>query len=323
MSVLSKGIVTTVVVAWAVFLPGCGDDGTTAAPETTTTTEAEPVTTVTDSTSSTPEESGPVSIVAVQQDRIVELSGGDGSVLRTLVELPGEKGTTTWVEADRDHDRIFFGQAQDCGDRIFMTPVTGGRPVAVAPGGHVTVSPDGSRIAFSRVEDGCAPAALVVRDLATGAERIWRTGGEVISVEWAPDGRRLAYTVFDGEADTMHLLDTGVAGDRLDAPVLHRGRLHDAALTEQGWVLAVIERCDIGADPDCAPALRTVNGDTGEVLEDFPPVPRLSAVDLDAGGVAPLLLFTEVLGPQSEQTVLGRFQAERPRRLAVAIAGDW
>ncbi len=114
-----------------------------------------------------------------------------------------------------------------------------------------------------------------------------------------------------------------MAGTSLDTPVLRRGRLNDAAVTSGRWILAVIERCDISADPDCGPSLRTEDGFTGEVLHAFPPVPRLSAVDLDGSGTEPLLLFGEKLEPPYVQTVLGRFEGQKHRRMAVAQAGDW
>lgn len=311
-------------MALAILVAGCGGDDATTVPERPATTAADRPDTGEDPAATTPATTPPASVIAVLDDRIVELSSDDGAVLKTLLELAGASATTTWLEVDRAHGRIFFGQTQECGDQILMMPLAGGEPVVVAPGEHVSVSPDGSKLAFPRVEDGCAAGALVVRDLVTGTERTWRASrAEVISAEWAPDGRQLAYSIFDGTGGTIHVLDTKPPDEDLDAPVLRSGRLNDATLVGSHWVLAALERCDISVDPNCGPTLRTVDGFTGRVLHTFPGVPRLTGVDLDASGTLPLLHFTEKLEPPYEQTVLGRFEGSVPRRLAAAPAGDW
>jgi hypothetical protein len=77
-----------------------------------------------------------------------------------------------------------------------------------------TVSGDGRSLAYVRMTDpnttdSICPAELVVRDLATGRQRVWTIPhhGDILGMEFSPDGTRLLYTLDrEGSGRTLHVL---------------------------------------------------------------------------------------------------------------------
>jgi hypothetical protein len=79
---------------------------------------------------------------------------------------------------------------------------------------YFTLSVDGRSIAYVRITDPnttetICPAELVVRDLATGRQRVWTIPhhGDILGMEFSPDGTRLLYSLaLEGSDQTLHVL---------------------------------------------------------------------------------------------------------------------
>jgi hypothetical protein len=154
---------------------------------------------------------------------------------------------------------------------------------------ELAVSPDGRWLAYVALvsfQGYCHWPVLHVRDLRTGAERVWRHADDgtgdapyVESLSWAPDGRRLALTATpccrDDTLTGVRVLDTsGRPGDYLDVPVLAADvseseregcSLHRPAF--RGGDLVVVRACRAFPLADNAPVVRLVSLDqaTGRV----------------------------------------------------------
>jgi dipeptidyl aminopeptidase/acylaminoacyl peptidase len=79
---------------------------------------------------------------------------------------------------------------------------------------YFTLSADGRSIAYVRMTDPnttepICPAELVVRDLATGRQRVWTIPhhGSILGMEFSPDGTRLLYSLeLEGSRQRLHVL---------------------------------------------------------------------------------------------------------------------
>lgn len=270
----------------------------------------------------------PDTIVVPVADGLALISADDGSLVRTLLSGRPD-GTTGRPEIDRLGGRVLYEYTGECGAlSLDSVPLAGGDPESVTwGGGPVSISPDGGWLAFPRVEDGCGSRALVLHEVATGAERIWRLpsgAGEVIGAGWAPDGRRVAFGIY-GDGDAVRVFDTGDPSASLaDAPRLTDGRLADSVVVGDRWILAVVEPCDLSVASDCASEVVTVDGDTGEVIQRLGSVPRLTDVDLDASGEHVLVCWSERNeGEPYDHGVVGELVDGKVRRIAEAGCGDW
>lgn len=172
-------------VGGAVGPPPCGGP-TTTIPGPSTTVPEVPATTM----PGTPGRPGPM--VAIRADgAVVTLNAGSGEQIRELAPIPGPgsaaapaivtlsaDGKTAWYDVRPCRPR------PDAGSRIYQVPVDGSaRPRAVATGTWPEADPTGGRLAY------VAGNAVVVRDLATGAERRWTDAGarRLDWLGWAAD----------------------------------------------------------------------------------------------------------------------------------------
>jgi hypothetical protein len=277
----------------------------------------------------------PTTAYAALSSGVAEISTVDGSVVQWLHRSAG--GAVSWVEADVAHARVFFGISDDCGANIWVVGTDGSDAHRVASGHRVAVSPDGRRIAFARTEDGCGAGALVVHDLETGAEKIWRKArdpeafAEFQNVAWEPDGRHLSFGVYvgpnSGEADhdEVRVLDTeqpeGLIGAAMGRVI--SGRMSDGVVVDGRLRLAVFDRCDIGANPECVSAARIVDGETGAVVARLPAVRRLQMLDLDASGRKVLYVVAEEYRVGYERTVAHAYDGTYAQRIGEVIDADW
>ena len=276
----------------------------------------------------------PNTIVAVVDGDVVEMDASDGSVLRTIVAADEEVHATS-VLVDRTRGRVFLQGDEGCdgegNETVWQVPIDGGSdPVRVTEAFEPSVSPDGEWLAAPRHEDGCAAGALVLHEIESGGERIWRDApGEYGHAEWAPDGRRLAVGVYAGGGGApdgeIRVLDTqNRYATYADMPVLTRGFLRDSVVVDGRWILAVILRCDHEEDQECRDEVVTVDGDTGEQIDSFGEWLWTEDVDLDATGRHAL-----VFAPESTESAYGRtvVYAVEPggesRRIGPATDADW
>lgn len=164
----------------------------------------------------------PPFLVAADEKRLVVLDSGTGRIVRTLVQLPPDPAEP--VEECCDHvgdialspdgATVYYHLVGEPGaGQIWRVPVEGGEPEPVATNAaDPAVSPDGKRLAYTRGD-------LVVRELATGEERTLAAEGYYVTgPAWAPDSRRVAYSVdVDARPGGVHLLDTATARSLTDA----------------------------------------------------------------------------------------------------------
>jgi hypothetical protein len=112
------------------------------------------------------------------------------------------------VSVSPDGRTVYFATRHGCEGTIESIPAAGGRVSVIAPGVLPAVSPDGTRVAFVRMPDGCGRAGsaaaspeVVVRDLAGGGETVLpaapdpASAGAVPELSWSPDGKRLLVAV--------------------------------------------------------------------------------------------------------------------------------
>src|SRR5581483_5573503 len=199
-----------------------------------------------------PDAPRPAQIAAIKGGSVVLLDSADGHTVRTLATHPeATTGGFPYLEGlSRTPDRsaVFYALAGDCGPGTIYRVAADGRtaPAVVASGVSPAVSPDGRKLAYAVASAGpgsgggtggagAADArhcqnAIVVRDLASGAERRWSYpdtpdydtalyhDAVISEIAWAPDSTRLAYTL-SYEGDSVSILDT--AGQ------------HDLAQTEE------------------------------------------------------------------------------------------
>ncbi|MFE7133061.1 amidohydrolase family protein [Streptomyces sp. NPDC057638] len=129
-----------------------------------------------------------------------------------------------------------------------------GRERAIAPGGrvHPALSPDGTRLAAFDLT-----GRLVLRDLATGAERVLAaplTGGGLPGrPSWSPDGRRIAFCDrnrlslrFREGYNLIRIVDTVSGADRLHQVAPHtslsdRGASGPVWSPDGRWLAVIVE----------------------------------------------------------------------------------
>lgn len=120
----------------------------------------------------------------------------DGSGLRRLVDDPQHEDGPIWSP---DGTEVAFQRRSDTDTDVYAVAVATGqvRPVAGVTGTHAVLSPDWTRIAYSR-NDGL----YVVEN---GVERELVTSGGILTAEaWSPDGQQLAYTVLELQGDNLN-----------------------------------------------------------------------------------------------------------------------
>ncbi len=173
-----------------------------------------------------PGKAAPDTVVAVRSiGEVALLDSGDGATVRVLATHAPEALGSLALTPDRRH--AYYAVGSPCGSSALYRVALDGRtpPEPVGPGISPAVSPDGHTLAYARPTPpgGCANT-VVVRDLATGGERSWGypddpdhqsalyVDGSISRLAWAPDSRRLAYTL-SYEGDTVAVLDTVTHSD--------------------------------------------------------------------------------------------------------------
>ncbi|MBW3557580.1 MAG: hypothetical protein KY454_11660, partial [Actinobacteria bacterium] len=156
--------------------------------------------------------------------------------LRVLGQYPVEGGRMLrGISLTPDRRVVYFGYggwSGACENAIYRAPVDGGRPPEkVVEGWSPKLSPDGRMLAYAAAGSrfgingflNACSNVLVVRDLATGAERAWLPSandnyfsvGGISSITWAPDSKRLAFE-FAYEETAVYLVESVDSGGRLE-----------------------------------------------------------------------------------------------------------
>lgn len=174
-----------------------------------------------------------VPVVAWKGFKIQVLSSRTGRVVRTLASNVGLYQRIPTI-AVSPAGVVYYDTARGPEQWIESTPLAGGPVTAIGPGDMPAISPDGRLLAYlawtvqiyppgtpARDMKPPVPAAIVVRNLATGAVRRWAFTSDVPAItglSWSPDNRFLAYTSqswasgLQPSPDTTQLLDTRAGG---------------------------------------------------------------------------------------------------------------
>jgi hypothetical protein len=163
----------------------------------------------------------------------VLLDSATGKRLRVLAT---SRAPLRGIALSPDRRTAYYAASAGCGEgTISRVPLDRrARPQPLAEGISPAVSPDGETLAYAAPgppgpdgRPGCHHV-VVVRDLASGAERTWRypddeqhrrplyRHGTITKLAWAPDSRRLALTL-SYEGDSVSVLDTGSHRDLSEA----------------------------------------------------------------------------------------------------------
>jgi hypothetical protein len=180
-----------------------------------------------------------------QKGQLVVLDVRDGHEMRQLTTVPVNIGTGpsgVLLTPDRTQAIIWWSTAEPgCFEQLGMIRIDGsGGTKSLGKGTAPTLSPDGRRLAWREITDpDCANQSLVIRDLATGAERrIDASGQSGYSPRgpWWKDNRTLVF------ADANQpLTGTAVASVALDADqarTLADGKPTSFACTTESAALA-------------------------------------------------------------------------------------
>jgi|ERR1022692_465490 hypothetical protein len=224
-----------VIAAALTLLSACGASGGTKAQPTVTVTESAGAGGGgggLGSASPTSSASGSPGIVAVTTaGALVVLDPSTGSSTQTLVS-GGVLGDE--ISVGPDGSTVYFAMGGGCHPTIESVGLGGGSPVPLAKGELPAISPDGTKLAFTRepsLTNGCIPSAsnltssykLVIRTLRTGAEQVFpmppqlrRSGlpAPIGHLSWASDSTRLAVStsaVQDNEGWGLNIVDTSTA----------------------------------------------------------------------------------------------------------------
>jgi hypothetical protein len=143
---------------------------------------------------------------------IVEVESSSGRVLRTIVDLGRDPdvvsstgGLIDGVDLAADGGVLYFSRYLREPGVVYRVRLPDGKAEPVADGHGASVSPDGRRLALIRGAD------LVVRDLATGQERVF--GGVVgelggVGTAWGGDSRHVAVEISGADISVVNVVDT-------------------------------------------------------------------------------------------------------------------
>lgn len=228
---------------------------------------------------------------------VYRLSTADGTVLDTLLDdtQVGEGATSQDIAPD-GRTLYVARTVTACLAEVVAVDLADGTTSVLGAGTDPVVSPDGSLLAYARSGGSCGDEAqVVVRDLRTGAERVWRTGGlspttpvEPRSLSWAADGATLAFHLVSGDAVEVRLLAVSGSGGQLGdarrlAPADPRATWQLPVFEGLSGRFSVVETC-CGSDPG-TPRIVRVDLASGSAVGAATTLPGLpSAIDTDTSG---------------------------------------
>jgi hypothetical protein len=168
---------------------------------------------------------------------LVRLNQATGAVTQTLVP-----SGVTGDEISAANGTVYFTAERSHQCSVESVPEAGGTPTTIAPGGEPAVSPDGTKLAYTKwpytTDVGCAqqfagPGTsddLIIRTLASGQtvtipQQAAAAQGELVApishLSWSADGSRLAVSlaaVQDNEGWALNLLDVATAKSYVPGP---------------------------------------------------------------------------------------------------------
>ena len=288
----------------------------------------------------------PAELVALRGERVVVLDARTGAQRRVLAtHRSGRAGPAVTLQGlalTPDGRDVYYATVTD-GDRgtVHRVATDGRRPARVVGAGiSPAISPDGRYLAYAAPgpsEPGgpdrcCNTIAVVTLDPGTLriwgfpasdlAGRVWVTQASFTQLAWAPDSRRLAFTV-SYEGETVAVLDTIAHRDLAETvevvvPDGGGNSRHPAWQTSSGRLAIVNKAFDCCFEDDYRGGPRTLLVDVDERRSE----------DLLAPGTAPTWLDFDTTGDHllfiDDGVLYRRSHAEVPVKVVSGIAAaDW
>jgi hypothetical protein len=161
-------------------------------------------------------------------EREAVVSSTTGAVLRYLSPPPGSQ---TLPRISSDGRTLYKSELAGCGRSWTAVDIATGasRPVFtdLADTVDVAPSPDGQKLALVRLSgkpgQGCRGVELVVREVSSGRERVWKglADSNIVQLRWSFDSAQLAYELAGpGARVEPHLLDINAGTSVTDGIVL-------------------------------------------------------------------------------------------------------
>jgi tricorn protease len=173
--------------------------------------------------------------VASGADRAIAVTVPDDGLARRPARYPAHDNIEDFALSPKGERALFVAR----GD-VFTVPIEKGptRNLTRSSGAHdkhARWSPDGAKIAFISDLTGEEQLYLVEQDGSKAPERLTDSFRTMLyAPEWAPDGKRIAFSDKHGKLHVLTVADRGVQ-EVADTP---RGRIFDYAWSPQGGHLA-------------------------------------------------------------------------------------
>lgn len=243
----------TALVVLALLLAGCATSATTARGEDVGTPPSPPP--------GTPSEA----LVALADDAVVELDPGTGEVVERHPVDPGGELVALALVPTRDAALVTRRVGDDEAELVEVSlDGTGSR--VLRPGAHPAVTPDGSRLAFTRRVGPTDQLELVATSYDGTELAAWPADAagpetlEMASLSWDPAGEQLAFHLRASTGDEVRVLPVDRSGSLRGASHVVAPTSAGATLTAPAFhrsgVLTVAEGC---CEPDAHASWRLLD----------------------------------------------------------------
>jgi len=129
--------------------------------------------------------------------------------------------------------------------QLYAVPFDGGKPRTLSEGDYPIISPDNDHVAFIRNQQ---VYGVSLSDTATKAVNLFQIRGNVGSLEWSPDGEKLAFAAYRGDHSLIGIYSGPETSIRwIDPSFNHDG---NPTWSPDGRYLVFVRRPGSGGEPD-------------------------------------------------------------------------
>jgi len=169
----------------------------------------------------------PNEFLALTHSGVFVIAAEDGSVVRQLIDERqlGEGSSGLNLSADR-RTAVWSRVRTACLSEVVAHSFATGVTEAWANGTWPAISPDNAQLAYASDPNCEGQDRLVLRDLASGAERTLEAGSAQVtlrSISWAPDSRLVAFEVNRDGRNEIGVVDVSSAASLNDATWMRAG----------------------------------------------------------------------------------------------------
>ena len=291
-------------------------------------------------------------LVAVSGDSVEVLSASTGAVLRSVTIAPSLAtaiGAQIAVAPPGDTMYASTIVGTTCASNLVVdVDLQSGFVRVVAEFASApAISPNGSQLAYIDYSGpACSPDTITVEDLASGRRRTWdvitttpvagRAPPQLLSLEWAPDGRHLVLGGVNGNFSGVQILDTDQAVGpanprdvgRFSSDGLPGGRYSDPVERPDGSIVALEPYLWAGiSDPDvtAGTAVVALDASTGGVISTLLNQPNPdAALGIDALAIDPSGTQVALVGGTAQHAGLYQLSSGVLRLVAPdVVAATW